>query len=81
MTNKEYMAVIKAERELLMKRMGTHDEIRPSWTRFKRRGNRVRLKLLRYLDRTTTGRFVAGKKYIAFEEEADAVMYRIAYPQ
>jgi len=79
--NKVDHQAIKIERELLMQRMVNGCEIRPSWTYFKRRGNRVRLKLLRYLDRTTTGRFAAGKKYIAFEEAGDAVMYRIAYPQ
>jgi len=81
MTYAEEQVLIRKERTRLMLRMVNGREIRPSWTYFKRRGNRVRIKLLRYLDRTTSGRFAAGKKYIAFEDAQDALMYKMAYPQ
>jgi len=79
LTRAEQKALL-IEREQLMQRMVIGREIRPSLTYFKRPGSRVRIKLLRYLDRTTTGRFAAVKKYIAFEDAADALMYRIKYP-
>ena len=77
---KEEHEAIRIEREQLMERMVNGREIRPSWTYFKRKGIRVRTKLLRFLNQTTSGRFAAGRKYIAFENAADALMYRIKYP-
>ena len=74
---------IEAERKVLIAaltpRWFTIDKL-GSRTCLRRKGTRVRTKVLRYINRATTGKFAIGKRFIAFELEADALMYRIMYP-
>ena len=73
-------SALYAEHTMMTRRMVPGAEIEKSWTGLKRRGWRISPEVLRYLHKTTSGKFSMGNKWIAFEKAEDALMYRIAYP-
>jgi hypothetical protein len=72
---------LTAERNMLSVRLVPTSLVGVDWVCLRRKGLHIRTKLLRYLHQHTTGKFAMGHKYIAFEKEEDAIMYKIAYPR
>jgi len=51
------------------------------WTRYYRQSYRVRRKLLKWLETFVSGQYAVGAHFILFENEVDAVMYKLKYPR
>lgn len=52
-----------------------------SWTRFRRKSRHVIGEVLRFLETFVQGNYAIGPKYIIFENETDALFYKLKYPR
>ena len=71
---------IKAEREALFAHMAKPEDVTPAWTKLKRKGSRIRTKVLRQIVEHVSGRFYMSQKRISFENEGDALVFQLMFP-
>jgi len=60
--------------------MASYHDVSPSWTKVKRKGSRIRTKILQEVVNHTEGRFYMDNYRICFENEGDALVYQLMHP-
>ena len=80
MQNRAEFAATMIEREILFAQMAEPNDVKPTWTKLKRKGSRIRTKVLRQIIAHVEGKFYMSQKRISFENESDALVFQLMFP-